>query len=437
MALPFGGGKSGTSGHINKIAPTPPVELLFEIATRARLAASPLTTDLGPDDGLPIEEAIAIVLSPAPVTPLLSDPELAIVAKVAEDDPDYAETLRAGIAAFRADLAAQAEQIGDAQLSAHLLASATAAAEFDADAHTLPFPEDDDIELVIDAVNQQVAQVNNALADATTEVSAQVIHQTILRTLRTASPAVPVPSRSADTAPLVRRVEEATAITRLSTRDSQAQQAAATLTLRLYWQDETLQQALDALAPPPADTAPTKSVLVTSGPNPATTNVAALVTAIHLDYLAFSLGVSRGIGTACAQRVAKTPPVADPVSQAPQQVTDIPPWERRREIFGDDLPLPPNIYDRMADASFLADHVYNPATKTWRRLTPREKIIRNWGVAGALTGWVGGSAVGVLLIPETGGTAPFILQFQGLVAGARHGMEFGEWVADTYYPELR
>ncbi|MEV4094395.1 hypothetical protein [Streptosporangium saharense] len=408
------------------------MELLFEIATRARLAASPLTTDLGSDGGLSIEEAIAIVLSPAPVTPLLSDPDLAIVAKVAEDDPDYAETLRAGIAAFRADLAAQAEQIGDAQLSAHLLASATAAAEFNADVHTLPFPEDDDIEIVIDAVNQQVAQVNDALADTATEVPAQVIHQTILRTLRSASPAVPVPPRSADTAPLVRRVEEAAAITRLATRDSQAQQAAATLALRLYWQDETLQQALDALAPPPAT-----SVLVTSGPNPATTNVAALVTTIHLDYLAFSLGVSRGIGNTCAQRIAKTPPAATSASQAPQHSPAIPPWERRREIFGDDFGHPINAFDIMEDASFCADHAYDPVTKTWRELTPREKIIRNWGAAGALTGWVGGSAVGVLIIPETGGTGPFILQFEGLVAGAKYGMKFGEWVADTYYPELR
>lgn len=435
MALPFGGGKSGASGHINKIAPTPPVELLFEIATRARLAASPLTTEVGSEGSLTIEEAIAITLSPAPVTPLLSDPELAVVAKVAEDDPDYAETLRAGIAAFRADLAAQAEPIGDAQLSAHLRASATAAAEFDADTHTLPLPEDDDIEIVIDAVNQHISRVNDSFAGTATEVPAEVVHRQLLRTLRTASPAVPIPARSAETTPLVRRVEEAAAITRLSTRDSQAQQAAVTLARRLYWQDETLQQALDALTPPPADTTPTKVVFGTSGPNPATTNVAALITTIHLNYLTFSLSVSRGIGATCAQRVANTKPAANPASQAPQYGVPVPnrfthvdplTGERRMDQF-----------EMMEYFAFASDHHYDSATDTWRELTPRERIIRNWGVVGGLTGWVGGSAVGVLTIPFTGGTGPFIGQFAGFAAGVKGGMEFGEWVADRYYPELR
>ncbi|WP_327090343.1 hypothetical protein OIE66_06880 [Nonomuraea sp. NBC_01738] len=75
----------------------------------------------------------------------------------------------------------------------------------------------------------------------------------------------------------------------------------------------------------------------------------------------------------------------------------------------------------MECCAWAGDHVYDPATDTWRELTPREKCIRNRGVVGGLFGWVGGSAVGVLTIPSTAGTGPFIGQFAGLYRGSRAG----------------
>ncbi|MDF5756741.1 hypothetical protein [Spongiactinospora sp. TRM90649] len=424
MALLSGSGKSGLNGPIGKTAPAPPAELLFQVAALARLTACPLTTDIGPEEGITINEAVALVMSPSPVTPLLSDPDLAIVAKIAEDDPDHAETLRALIAAFRTDLAAAAEQIGDPVLSAHLHASAAAATGFDAEAHTLPLPEDDDLDIVLDAINEHVARVHASLGGTATVVPAQVVHRQLLRTLATAAPAVPIPPRSGDTTPLVRRVEEAAAIIRLSTRDGQGQQEAAMLTRRLYWQDEMLQQALDALTP--ADPTPTKSVLGTPG----SANPASLITAIHVDHLAFSLGVSHGIRDTCAQRVAKTPPTAAPPSKAPAHGVPVPTRFTHRDPLTGEVRM--NRFEMMEYFAYAGDHAYDPATDTWRELTPREKCIRNWGVAGGLFGWVAGSAAGVVSIPATGGTGPFILQWHGFMAGVGGGMKFGEWVADRY-----
>ncbi|MDX6740928.1 hypothetical protein [Actinocorallia sp. A-T 12471] len=411
-------------GFPGKTAP-PPLELVFDVATRARLIASPLTSGMGSADGISFEEAVGLVLSSTPVLPVVSDPDLAVVARVAERDPDLAEQLLAGIAALRAELATLAEQLGDAVLSASLAASAMAAAAFDAVTHTLPLPNDDDIGIVIDAVNREVARVTDTLAGLPTVVPDDVVHRKILTTLHTASPLVPIPKRSATAEPLVRRVEEAAAIARLSVRDTETRNAAVALAGCLYWQDEMLRQALAAEELPDDDA----------------TDVPAIITRVHLGHLAFSLGLAEGIGKAGQQRVAKTAPTTlsaptpyvldgygppSPFFQDPDdpyRYRMLSPWEAQW-LF-------------MTDPAFDGDHIYDPETDSYRELTPRERIIRNWGVAGGLFGWVAGSGIGVLTIPYTGGTGPFIGQYAGLIGGIKGGMSLGEWIANRYYPELR
>ncbi|WP_327090342.1 hypothetical protein OIE66_06875 [Nonomuraea sp. NBC_01738] len=90
------------------------------------------------------------------------------------------------------------------------------------------------------------------------------------------------------------------------------------LVCRLYWQDEMLRQALDTATPPPPDATPTKSALATPGPE----DVASIISALGLPRLLPR--VSWGIGNACAQRLAKSPPTGEVASKAPQHGVPIP-----------------------------------------------------------------------------------------------------------------
>ncbi|WP_019632125.1 hypothetical protein [Actinomadura atramentaria] len=407
---------------------TPPLELLFEIATRARLLASPLTTGSGTDEDITFEQAVAVTLSSTPVAPVLTDPDLAVVAKVAENDSERAESLLAGIAGLRADLAAQAEQIGDPQLSARLAAAATAAAEFDADAYALPLPEDDDIALVVDAVNEEVARVGDLLAGTSTAVPAEAVHQSILHSLRTTTPAVAVPPRSGDAEPLVRRVPEADAVTRLAARDSAARNDAVRAAGRLYWQDELLRQALEAETPP--DPGPTKSYLSGNQPAQDPMAIASLIARIHVDHLAFSLGVSQGIGNACRQRVARSAPVQAAHRQTVAAYEPLPPLYGPYGPWNGWGPRRPYDPDNPTEDG---DHIFDPELGKIRELTAREKIIRNWGVGGFFVGWVGGATVGVIGTAPVGGAGGLIGAPVGGALGTAAGMKIGEWVADTFY----
>ncbi|MCD0452117.1 hypothetical protein LO762_23415 [Actinocorallia sp. API 0066] len=377
------------------------MELLFEVATRARLLVSPLTTDLGLADGITFEEAVGLVLSASPVLPVLSDPDLAIVARVAERDPIQADELLAAVLTLREDLAAQAGQLGDARLQGQLEAAVTAAAQFDAAAHTLPVPDDDDIEIVIDVVAQQVIRVNDALAESGGVAPVKVVHRSILHALHTNPPAVPIPPRSGDTEPF-RRAAEAEALIRLSAGDSAARNVAVALAGRLYWQDETLRQALEEETSSGDD----------SGDAPS------IIAKVQVDHLEFSLGVSQGIGNAFQQ--ALTPPSPAAVGSEAVLQQSVSSYVPLRP-FG---PIGTHIDD---------NHVYDPELGEVRELTEREKTIRNWGVGGFFVGWVGGATVGVIGTAPLGGAGGLVSAPLGGVAGTAIGMKLGQWKYDYGY----
>ncbi|MFJ6213379.1 hypothetical protein ACIQGZ_08625 [Streptomyces sp. NPDC092296] len=421
MALESGGGVIGSkSVLVRKTDPVPPVELLLEAATRARLLACPLTTDLGPADGIAFEDAVGLVLSASPVLPVLSDPDLAMVARIADDDPDQADELLAGVVALRKDLAAQATQLGDTRLSGQLDASVAAAVQFDADAHTLPEPDDTDLDTVIDAVNQHVARVNNALSETAAAVPAKVIHQSMLRVLRTSAPAVPVRRPSGDAEPFIRRATEAEALIRLSTSGSTARNAAITLAGRLYWQDEALRQALDEEVRAAAVPEPTKSFLGGSQPAQGAVDVSSVIADTQRSYLGFSLGVSQWIGDACAQLLTSPSPVVAGSPAVPQRTV---------AAYS---PLPP-FAGAFGGVASPGNRIFDPELGEDRELTDREKTIRDWGVGGFFVGWVGLGTVSTIGTAPIGGAGGLVGTVAGGAIGTVAGMKLGEWKYDYGY----
>ncbi|GAB3654121.1 hypothetical protein GCM10027589_12610 [Actinocorallia lasiicapitis] len=408
-----GGGVVGSKSFIGKMAPTPPVELLFEVATRARLLVSPLTTELGLDDGITFEEAVGLVLSASPVLPVLSDPDLAMVARVAERDPIQADELLASVVALREDLAAAAEQIGDPRLQSRLEAAVTAATQFDAASHTLPEPDDTDVEIVINAVNLQVIRVNDAFTDTRATVPAKVVHQSIVHALRTNPPAVPIPPTSGDTEPLVRRAAEAEALIRLSAGDGAARNAAVALAGRLYWQDEALRQALEEEEPGSGDdTAPAPVYFSANGPDQDAVDVPSIIAKVHVDHLGFALGISQGIGNALRQSLAQPSPAAGAVPQRTvSSYMTLQPYGPAGEHVDD-------------------NHIYDSALGKVRKITDRERTIRDWGVGGFFVGWFGLGAVSTIGTAPIGGAGGLIGAPIGGVAGTAIGMKLGQWKYD-------
>jgi hypothetical protein len=208
-----------------KSRPFPPAELLLELATRAELMTSPLTTgESAPEYASNFEQAVEALLSSSPPPPVLSDPELAVVARVAARDPGHADGLRANIAALRADLAGHAEKIGDERLNGLLASSAAAATEFDVDAHTLPLPDDDKFAAAINVVSQQTARVTDKLLAGGTRIPIEVIHSSMQYRMLISRPVHFEDAKVEDlvrsyAAPMVHRIAEAEAVTRLAARD--------------------------------------------------------------------------------------------------------------------------------------------------------------------------------------------------------------------------
>ncbi|WP_330241772.1 hypothetical protein [Streptomyces sp. NBC_00525] len=421
MALESSDGTIGSKSFIvSKSYPTPPPELLLETAVRAGLLISPLTTALGSADGLTAETAVDLVLSSSPVLPVLTDPDLAMVARVAETDQDQADELLAGITDMRKELVEQAARLGDARLSGQLTASAAAAVQFDAEAHTLPLPDDACVEAAINAVNQNVARVHGTLT--TSAVRPEVIHRSMLRALRTSTPAVPVrrPSTGAD--PFIRRAVEAEALIRLSTGGGEAREAAVMLSGGFHWQDEALLQALEdevLATSAPAASQPTKVFGGLSANQPAE-SPSVIVARAQQSYLGFSLGMSRWIGGACAQSLtAPTPP--GPGSPAAPQRT-VAAYQPLRPIGG--------LGGGFRGMGPSGDRVFDPELGEERELTDREKTIRDWGVGGFFAGWVGLGAVSTIGTAPIGGAGGLIGAPVGGIVGTFAGMKLGEWKYD-------
>ncbi|WP_085208916.1 hypothetical protein [Streptomyces sp. Amel2xC10] len=400
------------------------MELLFETAVRARLLTCPLTIDMGPADGMAFEDAVGLVLSASPVLPVLSDPDLAMVARIADTDPDRSDELLADVVALRKDLAVQAKQLGDTRISGQLDASVTAAVQFDAEAHALPCPDDTDLDTVIDVVNRHVARVNGAFSETTATVPAKVVHGAMLRALRTSAPAVPVRRPSAGAEPFIRRAAEAEALIRLSTGDSARRNAAVTLAGRLYWQDEALRQALEEEAWAAAAPEPTQPFLSGSPPAQAAPDVPSIIAGTQRGHLDFSLGVSQWIGNACAQTLTSPTPVMAGSPAVPQRTV-----AAHRPL----APIGGGFGGGFGGPTPSGDRIFDPELGEERELTDREKTIRDWGVGGFFVGWVGLGAVSTIGTAPVGGAGGLFGTIAGGVVGTYAGMKLGEWKYDHGY----
>jgi hypothetical protein len=316
-------------------------------------------------------------------------------------------------------MAAQAQQLGDTRISGQLDASVSAAVQFDADAHALPYPDDTDLATVADVLGRHVARINGALSAPTATVPAQVVHQAMLRTLRTASPAVPVRRPSAGGQPFVRRAAEAEALIRLSAAGGTTRNEAITLAGRLHWQDETLRQALEEEAQAAAAPQPTKSFLDGAQPPPAEVDIPSIITGAQRGYLDFSLGVSQWIGTACAQALTTPSPVIPGAPAAPQRT--IAAYQPLR-------PLPGGFTTPLPD-----DLLFDSELGGERELTDREKTIRDWGVGGFFVGWVGLGTASTIATAPVGGAGGLLGTIAGGAIGTFAGMKLGEWKYDHGY----
>jgi hypothetical protein len=284
-----------------KSRPFPPAELLLELATRAELMTSPLTTGASaPEYASTFERAVETLLSSSHPPPVLSDPELAVVARVAARDPSHAEDLRASIAALRSDLAGHAEKIGDERLNGLLASSAAAATDFDPDAHALPLPDDDNFAAAINVVSQRAARVTDKLRAAGSRVPIEVIHSSMYYRMLISRPRYFEGARVEDLArsysvPMVHRLAESEAVTRLAARDIESQDAVVEMLERAYWQHEWLRQTIDAEPLPTPEMFATKTEYSDAQANQ--------IFRLHHDLLTFSIQVAQGLAAGIRHRL--------------------------------------------------------------------------------------------------------------------------------------
>ncbi|MFC6013077.1 hypothetical protein [Nocardia lasii] len=215
-------------------------------------------------------------------TPLWArtDVEVALLGWAAADDgtlgPQQYEQwteqrarLRDGIAQTRSLLARHARLIKDPDLTKVLTDRCAAIDAFDLDTGALPLPDDEDFTAVENVLVERIGEIRAQLSAQQITVDSQVLLRSVTDAYRPSTSTEPAYNGHNWTGAVRRELVTAATgldpeielVNRLLARDPAGQASATTLLLRVYWQRETLRQAVaDArLAAFEPITLPTKS----------------------------------------------------------------------------------------------------------------------------------------------------------------------------------